>query len=162
MDQTWQRYLRQGLSPAAAADAALAEFGDQDAIVAQFTRLSPARRAARKILATGPIVGGCWGLALITGHAWAWPVPAVWPLVLGLALVSNIGLLAAAAFGKTYRYVGRAGVAGCVGMSALDTVMLLIVMLAIPAIGWPVTLAAAASGIRLTLTSRTLRPMLTG
>ena len=44
--------------------------------MAAFTRLSPARHAARRLLAAGPVVGGCWAAALITGRAWTWPVPA--------------------------------------------------------------------------------------
>ena len=50
LDQTRQHYLNQGLDPDSATDAALAEFGDPQVIVAAFTRLSPARRAA----------AGCW------------------------------------------------------------------------------------------------------
>jgi hypothetical protein len=54
LDQTRQHYLNQGLDPDSATDAALAEFGDPQVIVAAFTRLSPARRAARRLLVTGP------------------------------------------------------------------------------------------------------------
>ena len=50
LDQTRQHYLTQGLDPGTAAAAAVAEFGEPGVIVAAFTRLSPARRAAR----------GCW------------------------------------------------------------------------------------------------------
>ena len=108
LDQTCQRYLDQGLEPGAAADAALAEFGDPQVILTDFTRLSPARHAARKLLATGPVVGGCWGVALITSRAWSWPVPAVARLLLGMVLITAIGLLAAAAFGTAVP-VGRPG-----------------------------------------------------
>ena len=52
--QTYQRYLDKGLDAQAAASAALAEFGAPHVIVAAFTRLSPARLAARRLLATGP------------------------------------------------------------------------------------------------------------
>ena len=61
LDQTRLHYLEQGLDSDAAAGAALAEFGQPDVILAAFTRLSPARRAARRLLATGPVVGACWG-----------------------------------------------------------------------------------------------------
>src|SRR6266403_275621 len=71
-------------------------------IVAAFTRLSPARHAARRLLATGPVVGGCWAAALITGRAWTWPVPATVLLLIGVVLITVIGLLAAAAFGRRY------------------------------------------------------------
>ena len=125
LDQTQQHYVRQGLNPDAAAGAALAEFGEPQVVVAAFTRLSPARHAARRLLAAGPVVGGCWAAALITGRAWTWPVPAAGRLLLGVALITVIGLLAAAAFGQRYRSARRAGAAGCVGISALDCVMLI-------------------------------------
>lgn len=162
LGQTRERYLEQGLGAEAATDAALAEFGTPEVILADFTRLCPARRAARKILATGPVVGGCWAIALITSRAWTWPVPTLGRLVLGVTLVTVIGLLAAAAFGKKYRSVGWAGAAGCVGITAIDSAMLLVVAFAIPAVIWPVILAAAASAGRLTLTARNLRPLLIG
>ena len=79
LGQTQQRYLSEGLTPDAAAGAAMAEFGEPQVIVAAFTRLSPARHAARRLLAAGPLVGGCWAAALITGRAWTWPVPAAGP-----------------------------------------------------------------------------------
>ena len=162
LDQTQQHYLKQGLSSGAAADAAVAEFGEPQVIVAAFTRLSPARHAARRLLAAGPVVGGCWATALITGRAWTWPVPPAARLVFGAALITVIGLLAAAAFGRRYISARRAGTAGCVGITALDSVMLIAVVLAIPVLIWPVILAAAASAARLTFTARALRAVLTG
>ena len=162
LDETHQRYLNQGLECGAAAHAALAEFGEPHMIVAAFTRLSPARRAARRLLATGPVVGACWGTALITSRAWTWPVPIVARLLFGLALITVIGLLAAAALGRRYRSVGRAGAAGCVGITALDAAMLITVLVVIPTVIWPLILAAVASAARLTFTARTLRPVLTG
>ncbi len=85
LDQTCQRYLDRGLTPAAAARAAVVEFGAPQVILAHFTRLSPARQAARRLLASGPVVGGCWAIALITGRAWSWPVPVAARLLLGIA-----------------------------------------------------------------------------
>lgn len=102
LDQTYRRYLRQGLGPDAAAGAAVAEFSELRIIAAAFNRVSPARRAARRLLAAGPVAGGCWGAALITGRAWTWPVPAATGLLLGAALVVVGGLLALAAFGGRY------------------------------------------------------------
>ena len=101
-------YLDQGLDPDAAAEAALAEFGQPHVILAAFTRVSPARRTARRLLATGPIVGACWAAALITSRAWTWPVPVAARVLFGLVLITVIGLLAVAAFGGKYRSVGRA------------------------------------------------------
>jgi hypothetical protein len=162
LDQTQQHYVKQGLNPDAAAGAALAEFGEPQVVVAAFTRLSPARHAARRLLAAGPVVGGCWATALITGRAWTWPVPAAGRLLLGVALITVIGLLAAAAFGQRYRSARRAGAAGCVGISALDCVMLIIVVFTTPVLIWPVILASAASAARLTFTTRALRAVLMG
>jgi hypothetical protein len=162
LDQTCKRYLSLGLHPAAAADAALAEFGRSEVIVAAFTRVSPAQRTARRLLAAGPVVGACWGSALIASQAWTWPVPALARLLFGLALMAAIGLLALAAFGTRYRSVRRAGTAGCVSMTALDTALLVSVALAIPAVRWPVFVAAAASAARIVFTARRLRPLLAG
>jgi len=162
LDETHQHYLTQGLTPDAAAGAAVAEFGEPRVIVAAFTRLSPARHAARRLLATGPVVGGCWAAALITGRAWTWPVPATVLLLIGVALITVIGLLAAAAFGRRYLSARRAGAVACVGITVLDAVMLITAVLAIPVLVWPVILAAAASIARLTFTARALRAVLTG
>jgi hypothetical protein len=162
LDETHQHYLTQGLTPDAAASAAVAEFGEPQVIVAAFTRLSPARHAARRLLATGPVVGGCWAAALVTGRAWTWPVPATVLLLIGVALITVIGLLAAAAFGRRYLSARRAGAVACVGITVLDAVMLITAVLAIPVLVWPVILAAAASIARLTFTARALRAVLTG
>ena len=162
LDETHQHYLTQGLTPDAAASAAVAEFGEPQVIVAAFTRLSPARHAARRLLAAGPVVGGCWAAALITGRAWTWPVPATVRLLIGAALITVIGLLAAAAFGRRYLSARRAGAVACVGITVLDGVMLIAAVLAIPVLAWPVILAAAASIARLTFTARALRAVLTG
>ena len=64
LNQTHRRYLGQGLDAGAAAEAAIAEFGEPPVILGAFTRASPARRTARRLLATGPAVGACWGAAL--------------------------------------------------------------------------------------------------
>jgi hypothetical protein len=162
LDQTLRHYLGQGLGATAAAEAAIAEFGPPQVILAAFTRASPARRAARRLLATGPIVAGCWAAELITSRAWSWPVPVEARIMVGVTLITVTGLLAAAALGSQYRSVGRAGTAGCIGIAALDSTMLIAVPLAVPAVAWPLILAATASAVRIAITARTLRPMLTG
>jgi hypothetical protein len=161
LDQTHQHYLRQGLDREAAARAALGEFGEAHVIVAAFTRLSAAHRAARRLLATGPVVGACWATALITGGAWTWPVPAAARLLVAGVLIGVIGLLTAAAFGRQYRAVSRAGTAACIGLTALDaTLLITAAALAAPALIWPAIPAVAASAARLTYTARALRPIL--
>jgi hypothetical protein len=160
LDQTHQRYLDQGLSGDAAATAALAEFGEPQVIIAAFTYASPARGAARELLATGPIVGACWGTALILSRAWTWPVPVAAPILLGTVLITTIGLLAAASFGGHYRSAARAATAGCLGVTALDATMIAVTMLVAPAVIWPIIVATAASAVRLTFTARRLRSVL--
>ena len=70
LEETYRRHLGLGLAPDAAAEAAVAEFGDPELIAAGFTRAHPARRAALRLLAAGPAVGLCWAVALITSRAW--------------------------------------------------------------------------------------------
>jgi hypothetical protein len=162
LNQTYRHHLGRGLDADAAAAAAIAEFGEPQVILSSFTCASPARSAARRLLATGPVVGACWGAALITGRAWAWPVPAQARILFGAALITVVGLLAAAALGRQYRSVSRAGTAGCVGIAAFDTAMLIAVTLAGPAVAWPLILAVTASAVRIAFTARSLRPVLAG
>jgi hypothetical protein len=82
--------------------------------------------------------------------------------MVGVTLITVTGLLAAAALGSQYRSVGRAGTAGCIGIAELDSAMLIAVPLAVPAVAWPLLLAATASAVRIVLTARTLRPVLAG
>ena len=160
LDQAHRHYLGQGLSADAAARAAIAEFGDPQVIAAAFTRASPARQAARQLLATGPVAGACWATALITSRAWIWPVPVTARVLFGAALVTVIGLLAAAALGQQYRPVRRAAAAGCLGIAALDASMLTAVAATGPALIWPVILAVTVSAARIAFTTRTVRPVL--
>lgn len=158
--ETHDYYLRQGLPPGLAAEAAVAEFGEPQVIVAEFARVNPARRAARRLLAAGPAVGGCWAAALITSRAWAWPVPLAGRIVPGLVLITVVGLLAAAAFGTSYRLATRAAAAGCIGTALLDMVMIIGVALAIPSVTWVATGAMAASAVRIAFSARALHPVL--
>jgi hypothetical protein len=160
LEETYRRHLGLGLAPGAAAQAAVAEFGDPDLIAAEFIRVHPARRAARRLLAAGPAVGLCWAVALITSHAWTWPVPAVAGIMPGLALVAVVTLLAVAARTTRYRAAGRAGAAGCIGTAALDAFMIIGVLAADPAARWAVAVAITASAARLSLSARLLRPVL--
>ena len=157
--ETYRSYLRHDLAPDLAAGSAVAEFGDPHVIVSAFARVNPARRGARRLLLTGPVAGGCWATVLITSRAW--PVPLAARIVLGLALLTVIGLLAAAALGTRYRPAARAGIAGCLGVAMLDAIMITGVMLAIPSMTWVTAGAMAASTARIALSVQTLRPILT-
>jgi hypothetical protein len=162
LEETYRRHLGLGLTPEAAAEAAVTEFGDPNLIAAEFARGHPARRAARRLLVIGPVVGVCWAVALLTGHAWAWPVPMAARIVPGAALVAIVALLAVAAGGVRYRFVGRAGAAGCIGTAALDAFMIIGVLAADPAARWAVAVAVTASAARLALNMRLMRPVLAG
>jgi hypothetical protein len=162
LEQTHRYYLGRGLDPGAAARAAVTEFGEPQVVVAAFIDASPARRTARRLLAIGPVAGACWGTALVINWAWAWPVPAGVRVLLGAALITVIGLLAAAAFGRRYRPAVRAAAAGCAGVIMLDAAVAITVTLAVPAVIWPVIVAAAASAVRISFATRSLRSVLTG
>jgi len=148
LDETYRCYLGQGLDQDAAARAAVAEFGEPRVVAAAFTGASSGRRTARRLLAAGPVVGLCWAIALITARAWQWPVPLMAPVVLGVALITVIGLLAAAALGRQYRLVCRAAAAACAGTAILDMTVASTVLAIAPALMWPVAVAVALSAGR--------------
>lgn len=162
LDCTRRRFLDQGLDQSAACAAAIAEFGRPEEIARAFIAQSPARHTARTLLATGPAVGACWAAVLLTGRAWTWPIPLPARLGAGLALLTVIGILVAAATGRRYRN-GRvlAGV-GCAGLAMLDLAMLVAVAMVASATTWPLLLAVTASSARLVFTARTMRPLISG
>jgi hypothetical protein len=160
LEETYRRHLGLGLPADAAAQAAVAEFGAPELIAAEFARVHPARRAARRLLAAGPVVGLCWTVALIASRAWTWPVPAAAGILPGLALVAVVALLAFAARSTRYRPIGRAGAAGCIGTAALDAFMIIGVLASDPAARWAVALAITASAARLALNARVVQAAL--
>ena len=162
LDETYSRHLGQGLHPDAAARAAVAEFGEPRVIVAAFTNASRGRKTARRLLAAGPAVGMCWAVVLITARAWIWPVPVVARVLFGVALITVIGLLVAAAFGRHYRLVCRAAAAACVGTAILDAVMTGTVLVIAPVLVWPVVVAVALSAGRSSFALRNAHHALTG
>lgn len=162
LEETRQHHLRQGLAPALAARAALAEFGEPSVIIASFARVNPARLAACRLLRIGPAVGACWAVALLTGRAWRWPLPVAACILAGLALLAVIGLLAVAALSTRYRPAARAGAAGCIGISLLDAAVITGVMLAAPSVTWAMVMATAASTGRIVSSMRAVRLSLTG
>jgi hypothetical protein len=158
--ETYRSYLSRGLSATAAAEAAVREFGSPEEILAGFARVNPARRAARRLLGLGPVVGGCWAAALVTSRVWPGPWPA--RVGVGLALLASIGLLAMAALVRRYRVSVFSGVAGFAGFAALDTTMIVGVVILAGSLTWVTALAVAGSTVRLTLCARALRPALAG
>jgi hypothetical protein len=162
LEETYRHHLTEGLAEDAAARAAVAEFGEPQVIVAAFTEASRGRKAARRLLATGPLAGLCWAMALIINRAWTWPAPVIARALPAAALLTVIGLLAVAAFGKNYRSVTRTATAACMGITALDTTLLIAVALVSPSVLWPVIIAATASVTRVAFTARTLCTLLAG
>jgi len=162
LDESYDGYLGQGLAPDAAARAAVADFGEPRRIVTAFTDASRGRKTARRLLAAGPAVGMCWAVVLITARAWQWPVPIVARVLFGVALIAVIGLLAAAAVGRRYRWVCRAAAAACVGTAILDAAMTSTVLVIAPALVWPVAAAVVLSAGRSGFALQNFRHALTG
>jgi hypothetical protein len=155
--ETYHHHLATGADPNTAARNAVAEFGSPDQITAAFTALSPGRRAARMLLATGPLVGAAWATALVTGHAWQWPIPAPAGLGIGLLLLTVVIALATAATGRArYTRTRTAVLAGGIGLITLDAAALAGLVLIAPALAWPLAIAACASLARIALAVRTL------
>jgi hypothetical protein len=151
---TWHQHRDRGLPPTAAAHAAIAEFGTPAEITDAFVVHATGRRAARALLATGPPVGACWGVSLIAAKVWTWPVPTAAVALFAVTLLCVVGcLLAAATSRHSYRRT-RLGDLGAAGLLALDTAMLVAVLLVAPAFVWPMALAIPASLVRIALTLR--------
>ena len=160
LTETYLFYLSRGLSAEEAAEAAVREFGSPEEILASFARVNPARRAARRLLGLGPVVGGCWVAALITSRVWPGPLPV--RVGVSLALLASIGLLAVAALVRRYRVSVFSGTAGFAGFAALDTALIVGVVILAGSLTWVTALAIAGSMVRLTLCARALRPALAG
>lgn len=162
LDETYRCYLGRGLADDAAAQATVAEFGEPRVIVAAFTKTSPGRRAARRLLVAGPGVGACWAVVLITARAWQWPVSVLFRAVFGIMLITVIGLLTAAALGRRYRLVCRAAAAGCAGTAILDVAMISTVVAIAATPAWPLAVAIGLSAVRCSFAIRNVHHALTG
>jgi hypothetical protein len=185
LTETFRFYVSSGQDAEEAATSAVAEFGSPETVVAGFAQVNPARRAARRLLRIGPVVGACWVAALLTswpgrpgglggvdrahrfggagglGGAWAgWAVPGPAWVVTGLVLAGLIGLLAVAALGGRYRLAAATGVAGCFGFATLDVVLIIGAVFLLAPVGWITAAAIAASFARIAVTARLLRPAL--
>jgi hypothetical protein len=161
LTETYRHHLALGRPADAAARAAIAEFGDAEVIIAEFVRQAPGRRTARALLASGPVVGGAWAVALFTAHAWAWPVPAPIRVAFGVGLLAVLAALALAATARRSYRRTRIGAFGGLTLLLLDTGALACVASAPPAATVPLCIAVAASLTRVTLTARALPGLLT-
>lgn len=149
LHEAWHHHRAAGLPPGEAARAAIAGFGTVEQVLRAFVVNAPGRRTARLLLATGPPVGVCWGAALVTARAWAWPVPAVAAIGFWVALVAVAGTLLVAATGTTSLQRARLGLAGGAGLLLLDLAMLAAVLLVAPSLSWPMYAAIPASLARI-------------
>ena len=143
-----EKYLDQGLHPDQAARAAIAEFGSPGVVVEAFRRASPVWSVVRALIVTGPVVGGLWAAALITSHAWQWPIPVAMRLAAGLVLAASVLLLATASLARQHQAARRACLAGSLSLAALDAAATIAVLVQ-PGIRWLLLIAACASGVRL-------------
>jgi hypothetical protein len=160
--ETYRHYLSLGTDPAVAARSAVADFGDPVIVVSAFTRQAPGRRAALMMLATGPVVGVCWGATLVAGHAWTWPVAAGMRYVFGLTLLSVVALLVVAGTSRASYARTRIAAVGGSGLVVLDLAVLVTVFVAAPALTWPMAAAVLASLARVMLTLRVLPAVVHG
>jgi hypothetical protein len=160
LTETYQRHVESGLAPDEAATTAIADFGTPGQVTAAFTKHAPGRRAARILLATGPLVGACWGVALVMARFWTWPVPATATIAVAAGLLVVVSLLVAAATSRRgYRRTRIAAIGG-LGLILLDVTMPAAVVLAAPILVWPMALAIPASLTRAALTLRVLPTIL--
>lgn len=154
--ETFDHHIRDGMGPDRAASAAITEFGTVEHITRAFTRDAPGRRVALTLLATGPVVGICWGASLIAAQAWTWPIPAGARLLFGALLIAVVAALLAVASARTsYAHTRLTALSGA-GLILLDAAMVGVVALTASALVWPMALAIPASLARIGLTVRAL------
>jgi hypothetical protein len=157
--ETYDRLRDRGLAPDDAARAALADFGALHDIVEAFADITPGRRAARMLLATGPLAGTCWALALLTGHAWRWPVPLTGHLAFAALMLMIVATLVTAAR-ATYIHTRRtAAITGTGGLLLLDATAITTALVALD-VTWPLLPALAASLTRTYLSASALHRIL--
>jgi hypothetical protein len=160
--ETCHHFRASGLAPASAALAAIAEFGTAEEITRGFVAQAPGRRAAVLLLASGPLVGVCWGATLVAVKVWTWPVPVPAAAGLAAALFIIVAVLVAAATSRRSYRRTRLGAAGALGIIVLDALVLVTVLALAPALVWPMLAAIPASLARIGLTLRFLPRALAG
>ncbi len=158
--ETYDHLQVGGLAPDQAARAALVDFGTTEEIVAGFAHLVPGRRTARALLASGPLLGGCWAITLLASHAWRWPIPVAGRVGFAALLLGVVAVLAMTAR-ASYRHTRRsAALAGISGLLLLDASAIVAVTVLAPTPQWPLLLGITASLSRICLTAPTLRSLL--
>lgn len=163
LTDTYQHHLATAANPQAAARRAITEFGTVDDITSAFTVGSPSRRTARRLLATGPLVGGAWAGAILLSRTGQWTVPVPVRLAFGLSVLAVVATLAIAATSRRhYNRAHTTALAGSIGILALDTSACLAATLTTTALAGPLAFAAAASLTRIATTLRTLPQLVAG
>jgi len=163
---TYERHLRAGAhhdsgGRADAAAAAIAEFGDADVVADAFLAASPGRLTARALLATGPLVGGCWAAVLVSDRAWTWPVPDLGRSAAGAALllvVAALLLVLRAPIG--YRALHAVTATACGLLVLLDLALPLTAVTRSPSPTPLLVLAAGLSAVRLAVVAARGRAVL--
>jgi hypothetical protein len=167
----------QPISPAEAAWAAVAEFGDPGTVAAGFgpeLAAATGRRVGLGLLATGPLVGTSW--LLVAAASWPWAgrePPAALRLVavlVGLVLVVAIpaAVLSVALSGRLARWLpagprsaattAATAASACVAGDLVLLASLLASTVLAGGVAWPAALlAAGASSVRLSLAGRAAR-----
>jgi hypothetical protein len=154
LTETYEHHRGQGLEAEAAAQAAISEFGTPEQLTAAFAHEAPGRQLARRLLTTGPLVGTCWAIALITTRAWQ-TMPTAVHAALPLTLLAIIGLLTVAWRGP-YRGIKAAALTAGTGVILLDSTALALLVTLSQTLTWPLMLAATTSFCRIALTLRAL------
>ena len=177
LTETAAAHQRSGLAPAAAARAAVADFGDAQLIAAAFgpeLAAETGRRAGLGLLATGPLVGLAWLGTVLASSATAATSPPtgllVLPMVFGavLAVAVPAAVVSVLATGRVSRWlaIGPATAPTAAGLAAVLCVAGDLLLLAglvawattLGGLAWPpAVLAATASATRLTLAGRAAR-----
>ncbi|MEU7890462.1 hypothetical protein AB0B54_33580 [Microbispora bryophytorum] len=143
--------------PDAAAQAALADFGDADSVTAAFIRASSARQAAFTLLVAGPIVGLSWGATIVTANGWTSAIPLSSRLAVGVLLGSAVLMLVTAIRDQRhYRTVRLAALGGAGTVAVLDTVMLGTVVTLVPPPSLLLLVALTGSVARIMLAVRAI------
>lgn len=154
--ETYQHHRASGDGDDRAAHDAVADFGSLAMVVDEFTRQAPGRRAARLLLATGPIAAACWAAALVTARAWTWPVSGAVLLGFGAVLAATVAALLIAATSRHSYHRTRLAVLACPALLALDAAAVGYVLAAAPDLTGMLLVPVAVSTVRMALTARTL------
>jgi HAAS len=182
-------HIAAGINPAAAAEAAVTEFGAPRQVAGAFgaeLAARQARRVAATVLGTAPLIALLWAAASVASHVgvhyappWQWSgtppgAPLAFPLLAAAgALADWSALFTLATTGRLSRwlptrpaYGPAAAAAAGYGAAAADLVLLALLasqLAAAPATlaPLPIAAAAAASLTRLTLAPRAARRCLT-